>query len=811
MRPRWLVTLTLIALIGPIIFAELPTPPASAAEPQNNIKLPDAKAPTTSVAASAPAVSAAHVSTALPQLSFGAPQTVSTPNWREGPQRLLQFQNKKTLDLRGLDSIKREPGLPQAAKDMLWLHARTLEAQDLDGYIVIPEKAQEWSRTLPDSVREKLRQAAADDGKKKKKGCSTKHISTGCLQNEVEEAVDDITKAARKAWQNVEDEWGRFMDNVEDAQACFAEQKLTAHGPIRFSVAPQIPVSFEKDAKSGSKSGSASGKATGTVTIGLPVTVDSEARFEAFYIPCMPFAVRPKSIGSSGNVGVEGIIAASITATGQFDYLFTVPPTGGIQIPVVVIPVVLAGIPIAILDASIYLDGTLQIDGKGTANGNLKLQSLQQSTFSFECNSFNCALDTKSAPAPATAVESVTVEGRIRIKPAIYAALQLGLNYNLLNARAGPQPYLLGEVYGCGAATGAQSTTGASSGEQFHALTADIDWGIEVRAEALAGGQKVAKHTWKLHQQHLDFRDLANSTALRPIVAGTMQPSAAQTASFIMKMPTCYPYSDSMKYRVSWTGNASAPAATSGSKSRAAAGQLPSGTPSNCIIESGNGTCQGGPQSDTSLYLLWPAPGDYSLTVSPYEDKHGRRFSASSATQTNLSVLPSDPQSTVDAAEPENKSRVPAAKLPPPPGASPCCAVVANAALKGRMGRIVVAFPNDAVPKATRIAVLKDGKEVKAGFGSQTWDLLPGSYDVVISGKQVPNVTVQSGHDTNVKVGVLRVTAAKTTRSEVVDTGKALAAGHGNHLVGLPAGSYEVKVLDVMEPVTISEGQITDF
>jgi hypothetical protein len=127
------------------------------------------------------------------------------------------------------------------------------------------------------------------------------------------------------------------------------------------------------------------------------------------------------------------------------------------------------------------------------------------------------------------------------------------------------------------------------------------------------------------------------------------------------------------------------------------------------------------------------------------------------------------------------------------------------------MGRIVVAFPNDAVPKATRIAVLKDGKEVKAGFGSQTWDLLPGSYDVVISGKQVPNVTVQSGHDTNVKVGVLRVTAAKTTRSEVVDTGKALAAGHGNHLVGLPAGSYEVKVLDVMEPVTISEGQITDF
>jgi Cu/Ag efflux protein CusF len=613
-----------------------------------------AQAPKTSVAASVPAVSAAHGSKALPQLSFGAPQTVSTPNWREGPQRLLQFQNKKTLDLRGLDSIKREPGLPQAAKDMLWLHARTLEAQELDGYIVIPEKAQEWSKTLPDSVREKLRKAATDDGKKKKKGCSTEHISTGCVQNEVEQAVDDVTNTARKAWQDIEDEWGRFMDNVEDAQACFEEKTLKARGPIRFTVAPQIPVSFEKDAKSSSKSGGASGKVTGTVTVGLPVTVDSEARFEAFYIPCMPFAVRPKSIGSSGNVDVEGIIAASITASGQYDYLFTVPPTGGIQIPVVVIPVVLAGVPIAILDASVYLDGTLQVDGKGTVNGNLKLQSLQQSAFSFECSSFNCDLDTKSAPAPTTAVESVTLEGRIHIKPAIYAALQLGLNYNLLNARAGPQPYLLGEVYGCGAATGAQSTAGTSSGEQFHALTADIDWGIEVRAEALAGGQKVAKKTWNVMQQHIAFRDLGNSTALRPSVAGTTQPSATQTTAFIMKMPTCYPYSDSMTYRVSWTGNASAPAATSGSKSRTAVpaatsglktrtevpGKLTGSAPSNCDIGSGNGTCQGGPQSDTSLYLVWPAPGNYSLTVSPYEDKHGRRFSASSATQTNLNILP---------------------------------------------------------------------------------------------------------------------------------------------------------------------------
>jgi hypothetical protein len=72
-------------------------------------------------------------------------------------------------------------------------------------------------------------------------------------------------------------------------------------------------------------------------------------------------------------------------------------------------------------------------------------------------------------------------------------------------------------------------------------------------------------------------------------------------------------------------------------------------------------------------------------------------------------------------------------------------------------------------------------------------------------------VTVQAGHDTNVKVGVLRVSGGKQTRSEILDGGKVLAAGHGNHLVGLPAGAFQVRVAGQTQAVTISAGQITDF
>ena len=127
-------------------------------------------------------------------------------------------------------------------------------------------------------------------------------------------------------------------------------------------------------------------------------------------------------------------------------------------------------------------------------------------------------------------------------------------------------------------------------------------------------------------------------------------------------------------------------------------------------------------------------------------------------------------------------TNLPAAKLPPVqeptvPGAEPCCSVVANAALKGQMGRVVVAFPDGAVPKKTRVDVLKNGKVVLSGYGNQSWELLPGTYEVSISGKRVSNVPVKAGHDTTVKIGVLRISAGKQTRVDVFDAGSKLTGG----------------------------------
>jgi hypothetical protein len=89
--------------------------------------------------------------------------------------------------------------------------------------------------------------------------------------------------------------------------------------------------------------------------------------------------------------------------------------------------------------------------------------------------------------------------------------------------------------------------------------------------------------------------------------------------------------------------------------------------------------------------------------------------------------------------------------------------------LKGRLGRLVVAFPEGSNAGSTRIDIYKSGENTSlaGGYGNQAIDLLPGIYAVVIAAKRVEGVTIQSANVTKMKVGVLRVTAGGSTRIDV--------------------------------------------
>ena len=141
--------------------------------------------------------------------------------------------------------------------------------------------------------------------------------------------------------------------------------------------------------------------------------------------------------------------------------------------------------------------------------------------------------------------------------------------------------------------------------------------------------------------------------------------------------------------------------------------------------------------------------------------------------------------------------------------------VVANPELKGAMGRLIVEFPADAKVDDTSVKLHKAG-EKKAGateYGNLTAELLPGQYELVISGARVGGAEVKARHDTRIPVGVLRIaTSAKDTTVAVLSAeGKQLNTGYGSREVGLPAGKYLVRVAGQTAPVEIKAGEVTEF
>ena len=206
------------------------------------------------------------------------------------------------------------------------------------------------------------------------------------------------------------------------------------------------------------------------------------------------------------------------------------------------------------------------------------------------------------------------------------------------------------------------------------------------------------------------------------------------------------------------------------------------------------------PQASTNEY-----PSQDSFTQS--NDTSAAESSTPAATSQAAPATPlAQTQTAAAHADLPTATRAPAIS----PGS--CCSIVPNPTMKGRLGRLVVTYP-EGTKTSAGIDVFKGDKRATSGYGDKAFELLPGSYTVVISGKRVDNVTVQSGHDTKVKVGVLRVTAPGGTGIEVLDQDAKtrLTHGYGNKEFGLPIGTVYVSVAGQSEAVTINDGQITDF
>lgn len=574
------------------------------------------------------AITAATVN-ALPIVTVGAPQPRVTQRVRAAnrfqagsmtAQVAGRTVNSEVLYLRGLKAVGEAPGLPDGAKRVLEMLVRRVPSGQSDHYIVNTQLAREWiaAHPVPDNVK---------PTEPKEKKCGNWYDSWDC-------AGQAATDEWRRTYDHAVDEWQdaerTLADAWETSVACFTERTIsTGEFPVRFSIAPSMTVNLSE----GKSKGSAQGTAAGSATIGVPMQSDVAARLDLFYIPCLPFAVRPKSLSANGSLTVGQELSATVSATGSFDKTFTIPPTGGPVIPIQVFPIVIAGVPVAEMDVSAYIEGEIQVSADGKAEGGFQIRNSNPTHFSFSCSGSGCSAKSNRQPAATTTNESARIQGTVTVKPAIYTALQLDFNYEALSARAGPQPYLLGMASGCGAATASQSSGGASNSQENHVLSADLDWGVELRAEALVLGKIVGdSYRQKLmEEKHLWFRDLApgGSNALVAVVQSAGPSVAGKRSDHRVKMPTCYPYANRVTYQVSWTGGATPVP----DRSRNAACTWLSGQ--------GKGTCTFDPSKEFVISLIWPTPGEWSLTVVPLGDAHDRVFApAPVPTRVGVTVVP---------------------------------------------------------------------------------------------------------------------------------------------------------------------------
>lgn len=516
-----------------------------------------------------------------------------------------QMVTAKVLQLRGLDDIEKSE-LPEGAKRLLLMHMGTIAADQSAQYIVNPELAREWMSSHP-PVPPNIRPPEKKSGSQ---GCSTRHMSMRCVKNEGQQAIDKaseewerLREQAQVAWNNAS---GELTNTWQMAQGCFADHTLSLKDiPVKFSVAPghTFPIAGWK-----SKSkGDASGELSGSVSIGFPMESDFSAKLDLFYIPCLPFAIRPKALGANGSMTVGEQLTASVVATGEFESELAIPPAGGPTIPIAMLPIVVAGVPIAELDISAFVEGSVTLAGKGKAEGKVQVENKHRVDFEFACNGGGCGSNSHTAREPVSLTESAQLQGRVTVEPAIFTAIQLNFNFNMLSVRAGPEPFLLAALSGC-AAVGAQQTEGGGSSTSHNeALMADLDWGVRFRAEALIAGKIVGNAFEKslTGNRHIWFRDLigGGSSALVAMVDTAPQATAGKPARYTVRMPSCYMDTTPVRYRITWTGGATA-APTDG-------------------CDWARSICTFDPKTDLVIDLTWPAEGNYTLDIAPVGDEHG--------------------------------------------------------------------------------------------------------------------------------------------------------------------------------------------
>lgn len=90
---------------------------------------------------------------------------------------------------------------------------------------------------------------------------------------------------------------------------------------------------------------------------------------------------------------------------------------------------------------------------------------------------------------------------------------------------------------------------------------------------------------------------------------------------------------------------------------------------------------------------------------------------------------------------------------------------------------------------------------------TQTFTLLPGSYDIEVNKIRVNGVPVEKGNDTRIKAGIIHITTAASWTLYDESKQKVLINSYSHQPRGLPVGRYTLTIMNQDQNIEIKDGE----
>ena len=136
--------------------------------------------------------------------------------------------------------------------------------------------------------------------------------------------------------------------------------------------------------------------------------------------------------------------------------------------------------------------------------------------------------------------------------------------------------------------------------------------------------------------------------------------------------------------------------------------------------------------------------------------------------------------------------------------------ITQNLLTKGATGKLFLNLPKGAESIIT-ISQPVTERQVSYSLNDHAFSLVPGTYDVTLSGSKVKGVPIQKGMDTRIKAGVLNVVATGTWTLYDEKKDRQVYYSNNPKQIGLPIGTYQLEINGTKQLVVIKDGETVDF